>query len=322
MEADDEIGGGDGGAGDVIGLLQQLIDGGDALLDRDGGAALFLNGAGAQGAGRTGEGDERFDLVGLAAEAEEEDAGEVGVGGVADEDATQEIGGFAVFGHATTGAVGDGDDAVDVGIGVENLRGEVCGDAAGYSGRAVDGGEDADEVAGGDAAVRADDAFEGCGFIDEFGGAGLGADGVVALKVTGDKVVGVDVFACGDRLGGEADDLVELTNGLAGGDGMKGEFMPGGDIGGRNEAQTVEGLARRDGLEGDHYVVRASELESVGTQPFHISEKTVAVAPTELVVRPHSTPTAQQRIVPTPTWTMLCKVFYLMEIRLDFRRRS
>ena len=62
-----------------------------------------------------GEGDEGFDLIGLAAEAEEEDAGEVGVGGVADEDATEQVGGFAVLGHAAAGAVGDGDDAVDVG---------------------------------------------------------------------------------------------------------------------------------------------------------------------------------------------------------------
>ena len=65
--------------------------------------------------------NEGFDLVGLAAEAEEEDAGEVGVGGVADEDAAEKVGGFAVFGHAAAGAVGDGDDAIDIGVGAEDL---------------------------------------------------------------------------------------------------------------------------------------------------------------------------------------------------------
>ena len=35
----------------LIGLLEQLVDGGDAFLDGDGGAAVFLNGAGAKGAG-------------------------------------------------------------------------------------------------------------------------------------------------------------------------------------------------------------------------------------------------------------------------------
>ena len=50
LQTENEIRGGDGGAGDVICLLEQLVDRGDALLDRDGGATLFLDGAGAQGA--------------------------------------------------------------------------------------------------------------------------------------------------------------------------------------------------------------------------------------------------------------------------------
>ena len=86
-------------------------------------------------------------MVGLAAEAEEKHAGEVGMVGVADEDAAEKVGGFAVFGHAAAGAVGDRDDAVDVGIGAEDLRGEVGGDATGYGGGTVDGGDDADVVA-------------------------------------------------------------------------------------------------------------------------------------------------------------------------------
>ena len=164
------------------------------------------------------------------------------MGGVADEDAAEEVGGFAVLGHAAAGAVGDGDDAVDVGIGAEDFGGEVGGDAAGDGGGTVDGGEDADVVAGGDAAVGADDALEGCGSVEEFGGMGFGADGVVALEVAGDEVVGVDEFSDGDGLGGEADDLVELMDGLSGGDGAHGELVAGGDVGERGEVQAVEAL--------------------------------------------------------------------------------
>ena len=54
-----------------------------------------------------------------------------------------------------------------LGIGAEDLGGEVGGDAAGYGGGTVDGGEDADVVAGADAAVGADDALEGGGWVEE-----------------------------------------------------------------------------------------------------------------------------------------------------------
>ena len=65
---------------------------------------------------------------------------------------------------------------------------------------------------------------------------GSGADGVVALEVTGDEIVGVDEFADGDGLGGEADDLVELTDGLSGRDGADGQFVSGRNIGRGREA--------------------------------------------------------------------------------------
>ncbi len=51
---------------------------------------------------------------------------------------------------------------------------------------------------------------------------GFGADGVIALEVASDEIVGVDEFADCDGLGGEADDLVELADGLSSGDGADG----------------------------------------------------------------------------------------------------
>jgi len=171
-----------------------------------------------------------------------------------------------VFGHAATGAVGDGDDAVDVGVGAEDLGSEVGGDAAGDCCGAVDRGENADVVASGDAAIRADYSLECCGVLEERGGMGFGADGVVALEVVGDEVVGVNKFTDGDGLGGKTDDLVELTDGLPGRNGVYRQLMTGRDIGERSEVQAVEGLACRNWLEGDHNVVRASELESMVAQ--------------------------------------------------------
>jgi hypothetical protein len=50
--------------------------------------------------------------------------------------------------------------------------------------------------------------------------------------------------------------------------------VPGRDIHTRSQLHAVEGLARRNRLEGDHNVVRASEFESVA--------QTISLSP-----RPH-----------------------------------
>ena len=253
-------------------MLEQLVNCGDSLFDRDGGAPLFLNGAGAQGAGRASETagaseiDEGFDLVGLAAESEQEHGGKIGMRGVTDKDTAEEIGWFAVFCHTAAGAVGDCDDTIDVGVSTENLRREVGGDAARDGGRAVDSREDADIVAGGDAAVGSDNALKRCGYVDQWCGLGFGADGVIAVKIAGDQIVAVNEFADRDGLGGKTNDLIELTDRLTGGDGVNRQLMAGSDVHARSQVQAVEGLARRNRLKGNHNVVRASEFESVVAQ--------------------------------------------------------
>ena len=50
----------------------------------------------------------------------------------------------------------------------------------------------------------------------------------------------MDELADSDGLGGEADDLVEFTDGLAGGNGSDGEFVASRDVGERSEVQAVE----------------------------------------------------------------------------------
>jgi hypothetical protein len=114
-------------------------------------------------------------LVGFTAQTEQQDRGEVRVGRIAGEDTTEEIGGFAVLSHAAAGAVGYGDDAIDIGIGAQYLGGEVGSDAAGYCRRAVNCGENAYIVTGSDAAVGPDNALKGGSFgrPQELGWVGL-----------------------------------------------------------------------------------------------------------------------------------------------------
>ena len=80
--------------------------------------------------------------------------------------------------------------------------------------------------------------YLGVGWVEEVGGAGFGADGVVALEVAHDGVVGVDVLAGDDGLKGESDDLIEFADGLSGADGADGELVAGGDSGERGEAES------------------------------------------------------------------------------------
>jgi len=187
------------------------------------------------------------------------------MGGIACEDATEEVGRFAVFGHSTAGSVGDGDDAVDVGVGSEKLWSKVGSDAAGDGSRTVDGGKNANVIAGGDTAVGTNDAVEGGNFrgVKERCGAGFGTDGVVAFKITGNEIVCVDVLADGNRLGGKADDLVELAHRLTGCDGANCEFVARGDVGERCKIQIEKDLTGVDGLERHRDVVRASEHEGL-----------------------------------------------------------
>ena len=105
--------------------------------------------------------EQRADLVRLAAQADDQHAGEVRVPRVAAERAAQELHALAVRVHAAAGAVRQRDDAVDVGKRGEALAREMVGDAARDRRRAIDRRQDADVVARRDAAVGvAHDAHE------------------------------------------------------------------------------------------------------------------------------------------------------------------
>jgi len=104
---------------------------------------------------------EIVDLENLAAQADQEHAGEVWMLGVSGDGALQGLHALAGSGHPAPGAVAQGDDTVDIRVlrqsippkGVRNMFGRRC--------RAGHGGENADEVACGDASILSDDPLEG-----------------------------------------------------------------------------------------------------------------------------------------------------------------
>jgi hypothetical protein len=94
--------------------------------------------------------------------------------------------------------------------------------------------------------------------------------------------------------------------------------VSGGNVGGRGEAQTIERLACGERLEGDHNVVRSSELKSLVAQTVLIisGDRVARTRSAQSLVRPHSTPTSQERIVCSLPGSFLRKVLYLMVICL------
>ncbi len=163
---------------------------------------------------------------------DDERAGEVGVAGVAPLRALERLVALALGRQAAAGAVHEGDDAVDVGILLEDAgAGDGLGHEARHRGRAVHAGEDADVVARAGLAVAAAVALEG--------GARLGRqqrlvacvlrEGIVALELGERAVVRMDVRAGRDVLGGKADDLAELEDRLALGDRLDRHLVPAHD---------------------------------------------------------------------------------------------
>ncbi len=90
-------------------------------------------------------------------------------------------------------------------------------------------GQDADVVAGGDAAVGPADAHGSRGGRVRAGRAGVDARGVVLGEVAHAAVVHVDVLAGRDVGGGEADDLAVAPDRLAERDGPHRDLVAGGD---------------------------------------------------------------------------------------------
>ena len=256
-----------------------LVDGGqhglhrlDAGLDGLPGAADFLDGHGAE---RLAFLDaigflEARDLETLAAEADHDHAAHVRVGGIAPGCLLQRVEDHAaIVDHAAIRLL-QRDDAVDVGVVVQNAGAlDLLGDEAGDGGRAVHAGQDADIVARAGLAVGAAKTLEGRLFLDRqdvLGTRGLG-DLVVALESAVLRphvaIVLVHPVAGGDRLAGEADDLAELPDRLARGDRLDGDLVAEGDALMRRDAFGDRG-AWLGSLGRDDDIVLVAQTESPG----------------------------------------------------------
>ncbi len=167
---------------DAVGLLQQALDDLHAARHRLGGAAGVLDAEGLQARafGQALLRHQALDLVGLAAQADHQHGGEVGVLGITAQRAAQHQQLLAIAGRGAARAVRECDHAVDVGVVGQRLgmdvAPELVGDRARRGGRAVDAGQHADVVARRDAAVVAHDAHEGGRLVDVRGRVHAGAD--------------------------------------------------------------------------------------------------------------------------------------------------
>ena len=143
-------------------------------------------------------------------------------------------------------AMGQRDDAVDVGVAGQrfgmDVAAEVVGDRACDGRRAVHRGQHADVIARGDAAVGAHDAVEGRGCVDIVGRMQPLANRVVERDMAELEVVAVHMLARRDVLLGAADNLVVATYRCTGGNRVHSHLVAG-----RNEPAHRHALARQHG---------------------------------------------------------------------------
>src|SRR6218665_502921 len=172
---------------DGVGARQHRLDHPPPLVYHPPRAALLLDVEAVQvlAFDQLARGQPAADLVGLAAQPDEQHAGAVRVPGVAGERAREKLHAQALLVHAAAAAVGQRDHAVDVGKRRQRLRvgvaREMIGNGARDGGRAVHAGQHGKVVARGHAAVGAPYAHE-TGLAPGGRGLDIGAEGVVALE--------------------------------------------------------------------------------------------------------------------------------------------
>jgi hypothetical protein len=199
------------------------------------------------------------DLVHLAAQAENDDVGEIRVPSIAGKRAAQQAQRLILC-HSATGLVGQRDDTVDIReirqriVAGERVAAEHVGDHARDMSRAVHARQDADVVACRNFPVRTADAFEGRGSIDEIRRPRIGAVGVILGEIAHLQVVHMDVLAGRDRGGCKADDLAIAPHGLRRGNGAHGNLMASRNLVHRCDV-FADRHARRQRRSSDHHIV-------------------------------------------------------------------
>ena len=173
------------------------------------------------------------DLVALATQPDHQHARHIGVARIAGQRAAQQVPSGSpvismpqpmVCGNATTPST----------LGKSRSRSAVKYAAIrDHRGRAVDGGQDADEVARAHAAVLADVALEGgaLGFGNEVDGLHVAPERGIAFELDEPQVVRMHVVTRLDVTRRHADDGVVLAHRLAFGDGARRDLVTGRHLG-------------------------------------------------------------------------------------------
>ena len=272
LKPDRQVADGDLRARDVVGVRQHFVDQVDAASHRLARAPGFLDVEGLeQRIFREVLGGEQIaDLVGFAAEPDHEHTAEIDVPRVAGERAAQDVNAFACRAHAAARSHGERDNAIDVRVCGERLGMgiaiEVAGNRTGDRGRAVDAGENAEVIAGGDTAVRTDDPLKGARYGRVIRWARLDADRVVAREGAAfgahAQVMDVDVRAGFDVGRREPDDLVVAAYGFALRNAARGDLVAGRNQPPHGDRPAFNGGARQHLLARNHHIVS-------GVQPDH-----------------------------------------------------
>ena len=185
-----------------------------------------------------------------------------------------------VLGHAAAGLVGQRDHAVDIGkirqriVAGERILLEDVGDHAGDMGAAIHRGEDADVVAGRDAAIGTADAFEGRGQIEIRRRRDVDAESIILGEIAHAAILGMDMLARRDRHRRKADDLAVAADRLAHRDRPDRHLVAGRNPLDRGDAVGHHHARRQAGARDQHAIIGMQADDGCcghGTSPWLIA---------------------------------------------------
>jgi len=203
------------------------------------------------------------DLKHFAAEADENDSGDVRIARIAPLRSLQNVEALALAGHAAAGAVDQRDHSIDIRVVFQNSRlFDFARDQAGDGRGAVHARQDGDVVPDANFSVGATKALKGRALLERKHDFRLRrfAKTVVARKVVHHDIVLMDPIARRDHARRKTDDLAEFQDRRANLDAARRDLVSFGNALPRR--RRVRGnLARADFIDRDHDVVVGTEAD-------------------------------------------------------------
>jgi hypothetical protein len=269
-------------ARDPVGLGCHFPELSDAALDGLAGAAGLLDGHVAEIAvlAHPAPANQVRHLHDLAAKAQEQDAGEVRIAGIALQGAEQGVVTLVIARHAAAGAMDDRHDTVDILELVEPaLFLHSLGNEAGDGARAVHGGENAEIVAGADRAVSPVIAHEVTLFRRRGKRQDLGREFLRLGVATHTQIMDMNVLARRNHAGGNADGLTVAEHLLTFGNRAYRNLVSARHRFGERYIEPGHHRAAGQVLEGNDHIVGCIETNCLGDISCHRSERFVVAKP-------------------------------------------